>query len=324
MKATIEESILHVTRAKRVIETTLIQDLWSGYGKIWRCKLEGGLVESVVVKHVQLPTSTNHPKGWNTNRSHDRKHKSYQVEINWYTGLAKRCDESCRIPELYHYQDNGEELLMILEDLNTSGYPERKSIVRQSEIETCLNWLANFHARFMQVRDEGLWEVGSYWHLATRPDELEAMLDKELQVAAPQINQILNASKYQTVIHGDTKLDNFCFSQDGENVAAVDFQYIGHGCGMKDVAYFMSSCLDEDELHEAEFTLLEFYFDALSSSLQRSGNGNDFQKIKAEWSELYPYAWTDFYRFLDGWSPGHWKMNSYSKSMKNKVLKALE
>jgi len=323
MKAQIEESILNATGAERIIKTTLIQELWSGYGKILRCKLEGSSVVSVVVKHVQLPTTANHPKGWNTNKSHKRKHKSYQVEINWYTGLAKQCDKTCRIPELYHSQDNGEELLMILEDLNTSGYPERKSILSHSEIKTCLNWLANFHARFMHVQDEDLWEVGSYWHLSTRPDELEAMLDKELQVAAPKIDMVLNSSKFQTVIHGDAKLANFCFSNDGKMVSAVDFQYVGHGCGMKDVAYFLSSCLEEDELHQAESTLLAFYFEALRSSLLRLGKDKDFQKIKTEWTRLYPYAWTDFYRFLDGWSPGHWKMNSYNKSIKNKVLKSL-
>jgi hypothetical protein len=324
MKAQIEESILNASGAKRIIETTLIQELWSGYGKILRCKLEGSSFTSVVVKHVQLPTSANHPKGWNTNISHDRKHKSYQVEINWYTGLANQCNENCRIPELYHSQDNGEELLMILEDLNESGYPKRKSIVKQSEIEICLSWLANFHAQYMQVQDESLWDVGSYWHLATRPDELEAMLDKELQEAAPQIDLVLNAAKNQTVIHGDAKLANFCFSNDGKKVSAVDFQYVGHGCGMKDVAYFLSSCLEADELYQSETTLLDFYFDALDLSLHKLGREADFQAIKEEWTMLYPYAWTDFYRFLDGWSPEHWKMNAYSEALKNKVLKSLK
>jgi hypothetical protein len=324
MEERITNDILSATGAKRIVETELIQGLWSGYGKILRCKLEGGKLESTVVKHVQLPAAVNHPRGWNTNRSHARKHKSYQVEIKWYAGLAKRSDENCRIPELYHFQDNGEELLMIMEDLNASGYPIRKSSISQSEVKVCLKWLANFHACYLQVHDENLWEKGSYWHLDTRPDELATMLDKELQLAAPKIDQILNRAKYQTVIHGDAKLANFCFSEDTERVAGVDFQYVGHGCGMKDVAYFLSSCLDEEDLQQNEVALLAFYFDALGLRLQKLGGGDNFQNIKAEWSELYAYAWTDFYRFLDGWSPGHWKMNAYSEAIKNKVLKALK
>lgn len=324
MKDQIIKDILSATDANRIVDTTLIQDLWSGYGKIMRCTLEGGAIPSVVVKHVQLPTSVNHPRGWNTNISHERKHKSYQVEIKWYKGLAKRSDANCRLPELYHAQDNGQELLMIMEDLNTSGFPIRKTTINQSEIKVCLTWLANFHAKYIQVRDEDLWEIGSYWHLATRPDELQSMLDKELQQAAPQIDKVLKQATYQTIIHGDAKLANFCFSQDTKQVSAVDFQYVGHGCGMKDVAYFLSSCLEANELQQSDATLLAFYFDALSSSLQKLGSETDFKAIKAEWTELYPYAWTDFYRFLDGWSPGHWKMNSYNTGLKNQVLKSLK
>lgn len=323
MEEQIKQTILNVTGSRQIVKTELIQGLWSGYGKILRCKLEGGSVDSVVIKHVQLPASVNHPRGWNTNISHERKRRSYQVEIKWYLGLAKQCAKGSKIPELYHFHTDGEELLMILEDLNESGYPLRKSSVNLSEIKACLEWLAQFHACYMQMYDEDLWKVGSYWHLATRPDELGAMLDKELQSAAPRIDQTLNQAKYQTIIHGDAKLANFCFSKNSKNVAAVDFQYVGHGCGMKDVAYFLSSCLEENELQKTESTLLAFYFDVLSSSLQKRESDVNFSKLKEEWSTLYAYAWSDFYRFLDGWSPGHWKMNSYSKSMKNKVLKSL-
>ena len=45
---------------------------------------------------------------------------------------------------------------------------------------------------------------------------------------------------------------------DGKAVAAVDFQYVGAGCGMKDVAYLLGSCLD-DKGHEAlEADLLDY------------------------------------------------------------------
>lgn len=312
--------ILEVTDAKSITKTTQIQQLWSGYGQILRCELAGGTLPSVIVKHVQLPDQANHHRGWNTNISHQRKLKSYHVEMNWYSDLAKRCDDNCRVPAIFYSIDNANEMLMIMEDLNAVGFPVRKSEVSLSEIKACLHWLAHFHAKFMGTQTDQLWPIGTYWHLDTRPDELAAMQDLELKDAAASIDQTLNQAKYQTLVHGDAKLANFCFSDDGSKVAAVDFQYIGHGCGMKDVAYLLSSCLHEQDLTHCESELLNYYFDTLKIALIEYNQPTDFQEIQQEWSRLYDYAWTDFYRFLDGWSPGHWKMHDYSKTIKEKVL----
>ncbi len=38
----------------------------------------------------------------------------------------------------------------------------------------------------------------------------------------------------------------------------------------------------------------------------------------------HPIAWTDFYRFLKGWSPGHWKIHSYSERLAHKVVSHLQ
>ncbi|MGE9289409.1 MAG: choline kinase, partial [Puniceicoccales bacterium] len=35
---------------------------------------------------------------------------------------------------------------------------------------------------------------------------------------------------------------------------------------------------------------------------------------------LYPVAWTDFHRFLKGWSPGHWKIHGYSERLSRSVM----
>ena len=46
-------------------EQEIIQELWSGYGKIIRIRLENAATQSVVVKHVQMPRNSHHPRGWN-------------------------------------------------------------------------------------------------------------------------------------------------------------------------------------------------------------------------------------------------------------------
>ena len=81
--------ILKSTGASSLSDKEMIQQLWSGYGKIMRVGLENAAVESVVVKHVQIPVDKNHPRGWNTDIGHQRKVKSYQVETKWYDTYSK-------------------------------------------------------------------------------------------------------------------------------------------------------------------------------------------------------------------------------------------
>ena len=93
---------------------------------------------------------------------------------------------------------------------------------------------------------------------------------------------------------------------------------------MKDVAYFISSCLDEDDSERLAPNLLNRYFELLLTALERSGKTLDFAALEEDWRALYPMAWTDFYRFLQGWSPGHWKLHRYSERLAREVLDALE
>jgi len=320
---TFQKTILNATQASSLEVTEVIQELWSGYGKILRLSLEGGDRETVVIKHVAMPLETQHPRGWNSNLSHERKVFSYQVETEWYQSWSHRCGERCRIPQFLAFDRDDDEILLVLEDIDSSGYPKRLTGLKPAQIDACLTWLAEFHATFLGVAPKGLWEVGTYWNLETRPEELDALDDEILRSNATQIDARLNNATYQTLVHGDAKLANFCFSSDGVQVAALDFQYVGGGCGMKDVAYFIGSCLDEASCESRETELLKSYFESFSSALARRHPEVDAVAVEAEWRELFPVAWTDFHRFLKGWCPGHWKINSYSERLAREVVAAL-
>jgi hypothetical protein len=312
--------ILQSTGATSLVKIEIIQRLWSDYGEIIRYGLEGSELQRVVVKHVRLPDQTKHPRGWNTDLSHQRKIKSYQVETTWYRQWSHMCSAMCRVPRCLALESQQDEMFILLEDLDHSGFPARLSQVSMGDVKTCLSWLAHFHALFMGQSPDNLWEEGTYWHLATRPDELQALQDSSLKHAATTIDRTLRESPFQTFVHGDAKLANFCFSDDGNNVAAVDFQYVGGGCGMKDVAYFIGSCLDERQCQQHEVALLDFYFDVLKKALTIHHENINPNDVEHHWRPLYHVAWTDFYRFIKGWSPGHWKINGYSEKIARKVI----
>lgn len=319
-----ESVIRNATGASTIRVDSVIQELWSGYGQILRVSLSGeGTLPTAVVKHVRIATDRQHPRGWNSNLSHQRKVFSYQVETEWYRSWSDRCDPRCRIPGFLAFARDGENVLLVLEDLDAAGFPNRLTHLEWHQIERCLEWLAEFHATFLGAEPTGLWETGSYWHLETRPEELEALDDGDLKSAAAAIDEKLSAARFQTLVHGDAKLANFCFSEEGDRVAMLDFQYVGAGCGMKDVAYFIGSCLDEAACEAKEHALLASYFASLEAALKRRRPGVNPAPVIAEWRELFPVAWTDFHRFLKGWCPGHWKLNSYSERIARQVLARL-
>ncbi len=293
--------IARATGASRVARGERIQSVWSGHGELVRHDLSGAEQPSVVVKHIR--------PGKGSGRSHDRKLRSYEVEQNWYQQWAGRCGEACRVARCLHVERRSGEWVFVFEDLDGAGFGERHELPGGRRLHSCLRWLAAFHATFMNQRPRGLWKVGTYWHLRTRPDEHRAMARGPLRDAAAAIDARLNAARFKTLVHGDAKPANFCFSRDGLSVAAVDFQYVGGGCGAKDVAYLLTG---EDRATVRRG--LDVYFEALKDAL-----GSDGDAVVAEWRALYPWAWADFHRFLAGWEP-RWRFSQHELSMTRKVL----
>lgn len=124
MKQEYQDLVLQACGASSLRVGAKIQTLWSGYGEIVRLHLEGCDRPSVVVKHVKFPEEAEHPGGGNTDRSHTRKVRSYQVETHWYQNYST--SQSCRIPACLAACSHGDEMLIVLEDLDAVGYDQRR------------------------------------------------------------------------------------------------------------------------------------------------------------------------------------------------------
>ena len=103
-------------------------------------------------------------------------------------------------------------------------------------------------------------------------------------------------------------------------MAAVDFQYVGRGIGVRDVAYFLGSCMNEQELLEHDRKMLDVYHEALIAALETYHPQQPAEDIANTWLNLYAVAWTDFYRFLSGWMPDHPKTHAYTRKLAEQVL----
>lgn len=283
-----EALVLVSTGAERVSRVEHVQSLWGGFGALWRVELRGGRAPSVILKDVRPPRANE------ADVSHRRKRRSYDVECTFYSRYAARCPEGARVAEPIAQRSHDGGWLLVLEDLDRAGYAQRTRARRGHELEACLRWLASFHARFVGEAPEGLWGEGSYWHLDTRREELAALGDPELEARAHELDRVLRGARFRTLIHGDAKPANFCFTPDRGRVAAVDFQYTGGGSGMRDVAYLLHGTGTERETR----ALLDVYFGALRRALAPDV---DADALEAEWRALHGVAAEDFERFLRGW-----------------------
>jgi hypothetical protein len=315
MQPSFQDFILECTQAKAITGQEEIQALWSGYGKILKLTLAGGKYPSVIAKWTQGQSPRAHPKGWQGTIGHQRKLKSYRVENHWYQHYASR--SAARLPQCYGYTRQPASTLLVLEDLDAAGFAIRQERINLKQMKPCISWLARLHATFMGVKPDGLWEQGTYWHLATRPQEWAALQDPTLKEAAAAIDAKLRQQPYPTLVHGDAKLANFCFAADGL-VAGLDFQYVGGGCGMQDLAYFVGSCLSGEDCARHEAEIIDYYFAALAKAL-----GDKAAAVEKAWRPLYRVAWADFHRFLKGWSPEHWKLSKYSERITQAVIQNL-
>ncbi len=256
-----------------------IQGLWDGYGDVMRVVLEDGPAPVVVAKEVRPPP-----------RAHPRKLRSYAIEQAFYRDHAPR--SAARLPRCFGLGLRGQRRLFVLEDLGAAGFVRPLRGGRDDHRAAALRWLARFHAGFLGTPPAGLWPEGSYWHLATRPDELARMRDARLRGMAPLLDRRLAQARFRTLVHGDAKPANFLVDAAGGAAAAVDFQYVGGGCGMRDVVYFLGGADDAWGL--------DLYFAALREALGPRPEV-DAAALEAEWRALAPVAALDFARFLDGW-----------------------
>ena len=265
--STPEQRVAEATGATASRRVERIQSVWGGYGELARYVLSDGPASSVVVKHVQPVDGSG--------VSHRRKLGSYDVEATWYRDWACGLPPGCRTARAFLADRFEGGWLFVFEDLDAAGFRARVRSPQGAQRRACLEWLATFHAHHLGRRPDGPQPLGTYWHLETRPDELAAMRPGPLRDAASTIDARLRGARFQTLVHGDAKPANFCFRPDGEAVAAVDFQYVGGGCGIRDVAYFLQG---EGEHASA----LETYFEALRAALP---GHVDAHALEAEVSE---------------------------------------
>lgn len=252
--------------------------------------------------------------------------------------IPKLFPSSSSSPAEKQQEDRGQVLIMEDLSLRFPVLTEKRGTLSDKQVSKSLEWLASFHAASWGIESsskfvkegfcpspsegvktwggKGLWQQGGYHYLSTRMEELSSIdpqhdlwgqlglhYSSDLPFAIEWcLNNPLNRTRL-SLIHGDVKAANMAFSRDATQMAMYDFQYVGLGLGVQDLAKFLTTSIPRHHLCDTgrEEKLLTTYHGFLVERLPK-GAEYEFQELMRDW-ELALVSWV---RFLAGWSGGFW------------------
>ncbi|KFA73886.1 hypothetical protein S40288_00945 [Stachybotrys chartarum IBT 40288] len=191
-----------------------------------------------------------------------------------------------------------------------------------------------------------LWLNGGYTYLATRRTEYKklaqktesewsqafcvAQYDEKLPIAELAADMLTPRGRpFETYIHGDVKSENLFSTDAGDKVAFFDFQYVGLGLGVCDLAKLFTCSVPVAmltdhrqlpltlEMEQGEKKLLEYYYGILLTHPSKYGNKSEY-----DW-DVFVLHWqtalVDWCRFQASW--GFWGNTNWLQARVRSILR---
>lgn len=208
----------------------------------------------------------------------------YLREVSFYQHLATII--ATRTPRCYFAErDESDNFLLLLEDLSPSASVDQFAGISLGTARAGLTALAGLHGPTHARADlhDAAWLRGVSDELrplyqAVVPvlfdqfiERYDARLDSELRTTVLALKDRLAlfsgyATPFPCVTHGDFRTDNLLIDAcDGSvALAVVDWQTVGVGSPLLDVAYFLTTSLTPEDCASHEFELLDYYLARLA------------------------------------------------------------
>ena len=213
----------------------------------------------------------------------------YEREVSFYQLLASNV--AIRTPQCFFAQrDEKDDFLLILEDLSPAALIDQFGGIDVEVARHGLAALAALHGPTHALEDlhrsswlRGVGEELAPLYASVLPalfgqflDRYDERLDDDVRAMVTTLrDRLAQFSNYVTpnpcVTHGDFRTDNLLIDAcDGAvPLAVVDWQTIGVGSPLLDVAYFLTTSLSPDDCARHETELLDYYLDAMSEQQVR-------------------------------------------------------
>ncbi len=231
---------------------------------------------------------TKSPSHDETSRATAKLLKLYLRETSFYKELRPQVDIPTPHIDFVEYSADDDDFLIVMEDLSNSRPVDQLAGITRHDAETALAALVGLHASTAGRTDlfSLPWiggvsaELGPLYFQSLPGlftqflERYDDVLDHETRSAVTLIRDkfvelmtgIALATPVVTcVIHGDYRTDNLIFDARGGEVpfAVVDWQTLGSGSPMSDVAFFLTTSLDTEDRRATERELIEFYLEHL-------------------------------------------------------------
>lgn len=265
------------------VEVERLSDVANALGNLYRCRLiaqDGGTVKpaSVIVK---LPSDTALAVRFSRWLSLHRR------EYVFYRDIAGQ--GYVRAPALYYgdFDPRSHRFVLVLEDLGGMEAIPQVVGMDAAGARHAVRHIARLQGRFWEAADDpALAACGEF--LNTRESRimqtvylltLPAALDRFGDLFTGDTRRLVEkfgtriAAHFaalsdgpKTVVHGDFRADNMLFGGEArDELAVIDWQGFGMGCGMYDVAFLLGTSVTSDLRRQIERDIVDEYYDIVGS-----------------------------------------------------------
>ena len=262
------------------LEVERLSDATNAIGTLFRCRLTGGKGRpadpaSVIVK---LPATDATPFRFAKWLS------LYRREYVFYRHVAP--EARLRAPTLFYgdFDERSHRFVLVIEDLGEMEMIPQFAAADPPRALAAVREIAQFQGRFWEGADApALAHCGEF--LNARERRIMQMV--YMLTAAPALDRFGDlfpasmrrlavnfgsrieahfaavAKGPKTIVHGDYRSENMMFEKNAEDLAIIDWQGCGLGCGMFDVSYFLGTSVSIDNRRRIEREAVETYHDAV-------------------------------------------------------------
>jgi hypothetical protein len=222
-------------------------------------------------------------------RATGRAQGSYEKEVRFYTELAGSvgiCTPRCFFAVV---DPESGDFVMLMEDLAPAVQGDQLAGCSVDQAALALTEASRLHAprwgdpsledvpflaapgaetaQLLQAMYKALWPGFAERYASSLSQEV---MDLSQRLGDHLASWVLSSTTPLTLVHGDFRIDNMLFGTEagGYPLAVVDWQTVGLGGGLADVAYFMgASLLPEDRRRNEEALVREYHAQLLEGGV---------------------------------------------------------